>query len=195
MKMQPGRTWEARPALRQRSRPAFGQRRTCGRALVVVRGRESRPHGEGGQSDGSGTKRTTPEAGCMNPTRMAEKPMFPTHRSNPSDGEPDAVKVARPVRRGGMAQTSRSSPAIGGAVPTQCSDSVGAGSNPPALGVHRDPSAWACGSEPPPLFLPVPSMDSRGRLWRRKGARGMVEGPVRCPCPHRNRGGRRESAR
>ena len=37
----------------------------------------------------------------MNPTRMAEKPMFPTHRSNPSDGEPDAVKVARPVRRGG----------------------------------------------------------------------------------------------
>ena len=101
MKMQPGRTWEARPALRQRSRPAFGQRRTCGRALVVVRGRESRPHGEGGQSDGSGTKRTTPEAGCMNPTRMAEKPMFPTHRSNPSDGEPDAVKVARPVRRGG----------------------------------------------------------------------------------------------
>ena len=56
----------------------------------------------------------------MNPTRMAEKPMFPTHRSNPSDGEPDAVKVARPVRRGGMAQTSRSSPAIGGAVPTQC---------------------------------------------------------------------------
>ena len=46
----------------------------------------------------------------MNPTRMAEKPMFPTHRSNPSDGEPDAVKVARPVRRGGMAQTSRSSP-------------------------------------------------------------------------------------
>ena len=56
----------------------------------------------------------------MNPTRMAEKPMFPTHRSNPSDGEPDAVKVARPVRGGGMAQTSRSSPAIGGAVPTQC---------------------------------------------------------------------------
>ena len=101
MKMQPGRTWEARPALRLRSRPAFGQRRTCGRALVVVRGRESRPHGEGGQSDGSGTKRTTPEAGCMNPTRMAEKPMFPTHPSNPSDGEPDAVKVARPVRRGG----------------------------------------------------------------------------------------------
>ncbi len=101
MKMQPGRTWEARPALRQRSRPAFGQRRTCGRALVVVRGRESRPHGEGGQSDGSGTKRTTPEAGCMNPTRMAEKPMFPTHQSNPSDGEPDAVKVARPVQRGG----------------------------------------------------------------------------------------------
>ncbi len=101
MKMQPGRTWEARPALRQRSRPAFGQRRTYGRALVVVRGRESRPHGEGGQSDGSGTKRTTPEAGCMNPTRMAEKPMFPTHRSNPSDGEPDAVKVARPIRRGG----------------------------------------------------------------------------------------------
>ena len=36
----------------------------------------------------------------MNPTRMAEKPMFPTHPSNPSDGEPDAVKVARPVRRG-----------------------------------------------------------------------------------------------
>ena len=34
-------------------------------------------------------------------TRMAEKPMFPTHPSNPSDGEPDAVKVARPVRRGG----------------------------------------------------------------------------------------------
>ena len=31
----------------------------------------------------------------MNPTRMAEKPMFPTHPSNPSDGEPDAVKVAR----------------------------------------------------------------------------------------------------
>ena len=56
----------------------------------------------------------------MNPTRMAEKPMFPTHRSNPSDGEPDAVKVARPVRRGGEVQTSRSSPAIGGAVPTQC---------------------------------------------------------------------------
>ena len=56
----------------------------------------------------------------MNPTTMAEKPMFPTHQSNPSDGEPDAVKVARPVRRGGMAQTSRSSPAIGGAVPTQC---------------------------------------------------------------------------
>ena len=56
----------------------------------------------------------------MNPTRMAEKPMFPTHRSNPSDGEPDAVKVARPVRGGGgVAQTSRSSPAIGGAVPTQ----------------------------------------------------------------------------
>ena len=26
-----GGTWEARPALRQRSRPAFGQRRTCGR--------------------------------------------------------------------------------------------------------------------------------------------------------------------
>ena len=37
----------------------------------------------------------------MNPTTMAEKPMFPTHQSNPSDGEPDAVKVARPVRRGG----------------------------------------------------------------------------------------------
>ena len=34
----------------------------------------------------------------MHPTMMAEKQMFPTHRSNPSEGEPDAVKVARPVR-------------------------------------------------------------------------------------------------
>ena len=63
----------------------------------------------------------------MNPTRMAEKPMFPTHWSNPSDGEPDAVKVARPVRRGGMAQTSRSSPAIGGAVPIQCIPAIAPG--------------------------------------------------------------------
>ena len=57
----------------------------------------------------------------MNPTKMAEKQMFPTHGSDSSDGEPDAVKVASPVRRGGMAQTSRSSPAIGGAVPTHSS--------------------------------------------------------------------------
>lgn len=57
----------------------------------------------------------------MNPTTMAGKPMFPIPGSNLSDGEPDAVKVARPVRwgGGGMAQTSRSNPAIGGAVPTQ----------------------------------------------------------------------------
>ena len=37
----------------------------------------------------------------MNPTTMAEKPMFPTHRSSPSEGEPDALKGARPVRWGG----------------------------------------------------------------------------------------------
>ena len=37
----------------------------------------------------------------MNPTKMAEKQMFPTHGSDSSDGEPDAVKVASPVRRGG----------------------------------------------------------------------------------------------
>ena len=38
----------------------------------------------------------------MNPTMMAEKQMFPIlDGSNSSDGEPDAVKVARPVRRGG----------------------------------------------------------------------------------------------
>ena len=38
----------------------------------------------------------------MNPTLMAEKPMFPTlDGPNSSDGEPDAVKVARPVRREG----------------------------------------------------------------------------------------------
>ena len=37
----------------------------------------------------------------MNPTAMAEKSMFPTCGSNPSGGEPDAVKVARPVRWGG----------------------------------------------------------------------------------------------
>ena len=55
----------------------------------------------------------------MNPTTMAEKSMFPTCGSNPSGGEPDAVKAARPVRWGGMAQTSRRSPVIGGAVPTQ----------------------------------------------------------------------------
>ena len=29
------------------------------------------------------------------------KQMFPTHGSDSSDGEPDAVKVARPVRWGG----------------------------------------------------------------------------------------------
>ena len=60
----------------------------------------------------------------MNPTKMAEKQMFPTHGSDSSDGEPDAVKVASPVRGGGggvVAQTSRSSPAIGGAVPTHSS--------------------------------------------------------------------------
>ena len=34
----------------------------------------------------------------MNPTTMAEEPMFPTHGSDSSDGEPDAMKVARPVR-------------------------------------------------------------------------------------------------
>ena len=54
----------------------------------------------------------------MNPTKMAEKQMFPTHGSDSFDGEPDAVKVASPGSAGGMAQTSRSSPAIGGAVPT-----------------------------------------------------------------------------
>ena len=27
-----------------------------------------------------------------------EKPMFPTHGSNPSDGEPDALQRPRPVR-------------------------------------------------------------------------------------------------
>ena len=37
----------------------------------------------------------------MNPTTMAEKSMFPTCGSNPSGGEPDAVKVACPVRWGG----------------------------------------------------------------------------------------------
>ena len=38
----------------------------------------------------------------MNPTTMAEKPMFPTlEGSYSSGGEPGAVKVARPVRRGG----------------------------------------------------------------------------------------------
>ena len=51
MKTQPSRTWEARPALQQWSRPAFGQSWTGGRARVVVRERESRPHGEGGQLD------------------------------------------------------------------------------------------------------------------------------------------------
>ena len=55
----------------------------------------------------------------MNPTTMAEKPMLPTHKSSPSEGEPDALKGARPVRWGGWRQTSRSIPAIGGAVPTQ----------------------------------------------------------------------------
>ena len=39
-----------------------------------------------------------PEEGYMNPTTMAEKPMFPTNRSDPSGGEPDAVKAAPPVR-------------------------------------------------------------------------------------------------
>ena len=38
----------------------------------------------------------------MNPTAMAEKPMFPTLQgSYSSGGEPGAVKVARPVRREG----------------------------------------------------------------------------------------------
>ena len=36
----------------------------------------------------------------MNPTAMAEKPMFPTCGSNSFGGEPDAVKAARPVRWG-----------------------------------------------------------------------------------------------
>ena len=33
---------------------------------------------EGSQVE-CGTKRITPEEGCMHPTAMAEKPMFPTH--------------------------------------------------------------------------------------------------------------------
>ena len=55
----------------------------------------------------------------MNPTTMAEKPSVPDLGSNPADGEPDALKGARPGSVGGAAQPSRSSPVIGGAVPTQ----------------------------------------------------------------------------
>ena len=79
----------------------------------------------------------------MNPTKMAEKQMFPTHGSDSSDGEPDAVKVASPVRRGGMAQTSRSSPDIGGAVPTH---SVSAEDYVPPPRARRD--CYFCQPEP-----------------------------------------------
>ena len=54
----------------------------------------------------------------MNPTTMAEKPMFPTHRSSPFEGEPDALKGARPVRWGGWRKPAGAFRPLA-AVPTQ----------------------------------------------------------------------------
>ena len=55
----------------------------------------------------------------MHPTAMAEKSMFPTCGSKPIRGRAGCGESRTSGSVGGMAQTSRSSPAIGGAVPTQ----------------------------------------------------------------------------
>ena len=61
------------PALQSRGRPACGQCRTWGRALVVVRGRESRPHGEGGQLDECRTQANYARGGMYEPDEDGRK--------------------------------------------------------------------------------------------------------------------------
>ena len=57
----------------------------------------------------------------MNPMMMAEKLMFPTHTCLPIRWRAGCRESGTPGSAGGMAQTSWSDPAIGGAVPTHSS--------------------------------------------------------------------------
>ena len=95
----------------------------------------------------------------MNPTKMAEKQMFPTHESDSSDGEPDAVKVASPVRRGGD-----------GANQPEQSGHRRRRSYP--LGVRRGLRAAAQGEEGLPLLqprtLPVRAVNGHDRRHRER---------------------------
>ena len=112
----------------------------------------------------------------MNPTRMAEKPMFPTHRSNPSDGEPDAVKVARPVRRGGWRKPAgavrpSAAPSLPNAPPPTGSETAICGDQKPGLALEPEPSTSPGGSNPSPAQRVrlvngiVNALCSTGRYW------------------------------
>jgi len=80
---------------------------------IVVRGRESRPHGEGGQ--GSDVRQTnswrSPGEVQVEPGYLGRsderKPMTDRIGKSPLPGEPGALKGARPVRRGVWGNTVR----------------------------------------------------------------------------------------
>ncbi len=78
---------------------------------IVVRERESRPHGEGGQEfnilqvestrSRRNLRRILPRAVIKSKSNGDDKRGGNSPRGMLNSGEPDAVKVARPVRRGG----------------------------------------------------------------------------------------------
>jgi hypothetical protein len=89
------------------------------RAAIVVRGRESRPHGEGRQARHcTGREGTRNAKGRRGPKRM-------------TTGEPDAVKAACPVREG-----------VVGKVPPQAATRWPSTSCSGTGAVLRRPSAW-----------------------------------------------------
>jgi len=70
-------------------------------ASVVVRGRESRPHGEGRQVS-PGVRAEVGETCDAESRPHPGHPPRPAHGCVRRTGEPDAVKVASPVRRGAV---------------------------------------------------------------------------------------------
>ena len=66
-------------------------------APIVVRGRESRPHGEGGQVFSAAEYRGM---------RNAESPSISECHLPQNTGEPDDAKVSRPVREGADGKVS-----------------------------------------------------------------------------------------
>jgi hypothetical protein len=95
-----------------RDRPPGGDPRGDG-APVVVRGRESRPHGEGGQADPTAGRWRCARCGTPTPHRTSTGPQ---EGAAWAAGEPDDGKPSRPVRRGadgkGAARPPRRPPTL-----------------------------------------------------------------------------------